>query len=592
MAHGNTDEPTLSDLMDIGVLDEILEVFAAVTRTTVCICERSGRILSRSSKASPVCRLMSESELSRHACRQCVNEAIEQAVAGAEPVSLRCHADMDEYAAPVLMDGRLLAVIVMSDLLHQHPDRVALDDMADRYRIDRGVIEAAFSQAETSSEDQISAAVGFLRLLADTLARFCKQESQLRHRMEELTTVYDTTAMFAGTRDLDEVLSIAARNVTSVLRVKACGIRLLDRETGELEVAAVENLSPEYLNKGPVKIEENPIDKAAIDGETVMISDIEHDDRTRYPDHAKKEGLVSGMVAGMVFRGKPVGVIRIYTDEPHEFSAFEAALLRAVAAQAAAAIENTRLTQEATRSEIVNRQVRTAAQVQRRMVPANAPKHRHLEFGGVYEPTYDLAGDFYDFLELDGGLIGLAIADVVGKGVPAALMMASVRSSLRVWANGLEPIDEIVGKVNSQVCRDTLPQEFTTLFYGVFSGDGRRLTYCNAGHDPPLLVRDGRIQRLEVGGMLIGIEPDAVYESDAIDLVPDDVIVFYTDGAVDAMNFAEQNFGRRRLDESLIRYAGLPGSAIAKNVLWDVRRFIGLADQIDDITMVSVKVTR
>ncbi len=580
----------LTDLLNVGTLGEILEVFARVTQTTVTLCEPDGEIISRPPHLNPLCRILAQGGRGGEQCRKSRRAAARQAAKAGKCVATTCYAGMVQYAAPVLLDGKLLAIIVMGDLPARRPDEASIAALAREHQVDPQTLAELFQRTQPWSDEQMSAAVEFLQLLANTLGRFCQQESQLRHRVDELVAVYNITAMLAGTRDLDEILRVAARSVAKVLRVKACSIRLLDSSTGELMIAAGYNLSDTYLNKGRVKVDENPIDKAALEGETVVIADIATDPRIRYPAQAQEEGLVSGLVTGMVFRGQPVGVIRIYTGERKVFSAFEASLLRTVAAQAAAAIENQRLTEEAIRSEILNRQIKLAAEVQRRMVPVRPPDHPHLAFGAVYEPTHGLAGDFYDFLELPEGLVGLAIADVVGKGVAASLLMASVRSALRVWADGLGPLDEIIVRVNRQLCRDTLRHEFATLFYGVFSRDGRKLTYCNAGHDPPLLVRDGQIRKLEVGGMLMGTVPDAAYKRGEVELVPGDLILFYTDGAVDAMNFVDQRFGRDRLAESLVRYAALRGEAVAPNILWDIRRFIGLADQIDDITMVSVQV--
>jgi sigma-B regulation protein RsbU (phosphoserine phosphatase) len=496
---------------------------------------------------------------------------------------------MLQYAAPVIVDGRHLATIIMGDLPPRKLDPQAIGRLAERYQVDPEAIGRALDRVQPWSEPQMTAAIGFLQLLANTLARFCHQEDQLRHRVDELVTVYNLSALLAGTRDLDEILQVAARNVAEVLRVKACSLRLLDPQTGELKSAVGHNLSPQYMAKGAVKVSENPIDAAALSGQTVYIADMATDARIRYAEAAQEEGLVSGLVTGMIFRGQPVGVMRVYTGEPHRFSRFEASLLRAVAAQVAAAIEGKRLTDEAIRAEIVDQQIKTAAEVQRRLLPARPPRHPHLVFGCVYEPCFDLGGDLYDFIELAGGHVGLVIADVAGKGVPASLLMASVRSALRAWADSIYHLDEIITRVNRQLCRDTLTHEFATLFYGVFSPDGRQLTYCNAGHDPPLLVRSGKIQRLEVGGMLLGTEPETTYQRAVVELEPNDVLLFYTDGTIGAMNFADQAFGRERLNESLIRHAGLQGEAIVPNILWDVRRFAGLADLTDDITMVSAK---
>ncbi len=590
MTGSESNELRLTDLLDENTLQEIQDRFAAVTQVAVNIRDKAGRRITRPSGSSVFCRLMARSDVARRACRESFLSALRNAGTEGKPVAYTCHAGMMQYAAPVIVDGQHLATIIMGDLPPQKPNPQQIAEMADRYKIDRDALTQSLARVQPWSDEQMQAAVGFLQLLANTLARFCHQEYQLRKRMDELGTIYNLASLLAGTRDLNEILRVIARNVVEVSRAKACSVRLLDRETGELKIAAGHNLSQEYLNKGAVKVSENPIDGEALAGQTVYIADMSHDDRIRYPEEAKREGLVSGLVTGMIFRGQPVGVIRVYTGERQRFSRFEVSLLRAVAAQAAAAIEGKRLTDEEIRAAIVDRQVKTAAEVQRRLLPSRAPKHPQVVFSSVYEPCFDLGGDFYDFLDLAKGNLGVAIADVAGKGIPASLLMASVRSALRVWADSLYHLDEIISRVNRQLCRDTLSHEFATLFYGVISPDGRRMTYCNAGHDPPLRVRGGRVESLDVGGMIIGTAPEAVYQRAVVDLQPGDVLLFYTDGAVNALDFADKSFGRERLTESLIRHANLQGEAIAANILWDVRRFAGLADLNDDITIVTAKV--
>ncbi|MBN1346051.1 MAG: SpoIIE family protein phosphatase [Phycisphaerae bacterium] len=590
MTRSDTDDPKLIDLLDIAALQEILDAFAAITRTTVSLRDQDGKTLARAASVNPLCQVMAARGQDESGCRSSIDAVAREAFAQRRYVASTCQAGMTLHAAPVVMNGTPLGVIVMGHLPDRFRDPAEIDALARKHQLDRETLDRVFEHQQLWSDEQMSAAVGFLQLLANSLARFCQQANQLRQRVEELVTVYQLSAMLTGTRDLQDVLRVAASNVVSVLHVKACSIRLLNRATEELTIAAGYNLSDQYLLKGPVRVGENPIDSAALQGETVYIADVRADPRIRYPAQAEEEGLVSGLVTGMVFRGQPVGVMRVYTGEPHSFSAGEASLLRAVAAQAASAIENKRLTEEAIQSEIVNRQIKIAAEVQRRMVPTRPPEHAHIRFGTVYEPAYGLCGDFYDFLELRDGLTGIAIADVVGKGVPASLLMASVRSSLRAVADGLGPLDQVIARVNRQLCQDTLTQEFATLFYGVLSPDGRQLTYCNAGHDPPLLVRDGEITKLEIGGMLMGTVPTAEYKHGVVDLQLGDVLLLYTDGVVDAMNFMSETFGRERLAESLVRYAALQAGAIAPNILWDVRRFVGLAEQIDDVTMVSLKV--
>jgi len=150
-------------------------------------------------------------------------------------------------------------------------------------------------------------------------------------------------------------------------------------------------------------------------------------------------------------------------------------------------------------------------------------------------------------------------------------------------------IDRIMSEVNRHLCRDAGRGEFATVFYGVIS-PAMRFTYCNAGHIPPMLLRAGQIQKLEIGGMVLGVDPNAAFERGLVDLRAGDVLLLYTDGTVEALNFADQPFGPARLTDSLRRHADQSAQRIAQNILWDIRRFRGLADRTDDLTMVVVKI--
>src|SRR5262249_28945715 len=156
-------------------------------------------------------------------------------------------------------------------------------------------------------------------------------------------------------------------------------------------------------------------------------------------------------------------------------------LLKAIAAQAGAAIENARLLAETLQAEALEKQVAMAVDVQQRMVPQKPPQIPGLDLASVYVPCYELGGDLFDFLPLQSDNLGLVVADVSGKGVPASLIMASIRASLRAYVDNVYYLYEVMRRVNLMLCRDTKPGEFVTLFYGVLDIHNRRLTYCNAG---------------------------------------------------------------------------------------------------------------
>ncbi len=414
-------------------------------------------------------------------------------------------------------------------------------------------------------------------------------DTDLLQRLDALTAIFDLTEWYAGPHDLQQLLDVTAKRISKVMNAKACGIRLLDEDTDEMVITAVHNLSEEYLNKGKILVHENPIDAAVLGGDAVYIEDVATDPRVRFPVHAKREGIVGGLCVPMTYRGKTVGVIRVYTDQVHIFTAAEEALLRHAGSQAAAGIIQARLIEERRQSDRHQRQLRYAAEIQRRMIPTEAPQHSHIEVGTVYAPSLDLGGDFYDFIELSEGAFGLVVADVVGKGLPAAMMMASVRSALRAYAGAGGSPSVVVGQVNEHMSRDTLTSEFATLFYGILDAEGK-LTYCNAGHDPPLLLRGDRFYELDTGGLVVGVMSREVYEEGSVALLSDDVLVFYTDGVVDTIDYDGNLFGRKRLRESIWKYRETTAHELSQQILWDTRRFAGLADQNDDTTLVVLKV--
>lgn len=538
-------------------LQRMQDTFAAIGQVALHICDPSGKPLTK-----PSCAIDTRGVLI--STPNGLVDRIEH-LAGLTGVTEVYRAGgIVQYIAPVRVDGRYLATVVLADRVAEEADQV---DKRRSENITR-----------------------FLALMADRLDTLCRQHAHMTQRVRELEAVHDLTAMFAGTGDLKEILTATAERICHVLEVKSCSVRLLDEETGELRIEAGYNLSQAYLNKGPVLLGENPIDGAAFAGETVYIRNVPNDPGTRYPKQAQAEGLVSGLCVPMTYRGNTVGVIRVYTGHKYKFSGFQCALARSIGSQVAAAISIYHLHEEQLITERHRYQLRNAAAIQRRMIPGEHRTHANITFGCVYDPTLEVGGDFFDFIELPDGNLGFCVADVVGKGISAALMMASVRSALRAHAHSIYNIDEIVALVNAHMYRDTLTSEFATLFYGVFSANGKRLTYCNAGHESGLLFRGEHVMELSTGGMVIGVCPDTAFSRGIVDLQPGDIMVGYTDGVTEALDFDDKLFGRKRLIESVRRYAKLDATTLAKQLLWDVRRFVGLAPQTDDITIVVAKV--
>jgi sigma-B regulation protein RsbU (phosphoserine phosphatase) len=291
----------------------------------------------------------------------------------------------------------------------------------------------------------------------------------------------------------------------------------------------------------------------------------------------------------MLYQGRAIGVIRLYTEQRRRFSQAQVNLLRAIAQLLAVEIENAQLDEQQREGQRVQRQLAIAADVQRRMLPAQMPNVPGLDIAARYVPSLELSGDFYDFIEMEGRL-GVCVGDVVGKGVAASLLMASVRASLRAYAQDMYDLDEIMSRVNIAMTCDTLDKEFATLFYGVYDPGTRRLAYANAGHEPPLLARDGQIIPLDVGGMIVGVDPTQKYKKALVTLSAGDMLVIYTDGLMDALNFDQKRFGRQRVYEALQQAVSMPAQNAVHHLLWEMRRFVGLNRASDDTTIVVMKI--
>jgi len=452
-----------------------------------------------------------------------------------------------------------------------------------------GVITARRSPATPGNDRWLQAMV---ELMAGVVAGLCDREKQIHARVEELRTLFHVTAEFAGQADLQSILDRVTATVVQVLKAKACSLRLLDEESRELVVKSVANLSREYLHKGPILVTESKIDQEVLAaGRPVYIADERTDPRVLYPAEAKREGIVSALCAPLIYKGRPIGIIRVYTAEVHAFDWFEVSLLEAIADQAASAIVNAQLHEEAVKAESMSRQLRLAAEVQGRMIPSESPRIPGFDMGALYVPCFELGGDFYDFINLPPDNIGIGICDVVGKGVRASLLMASIRAALRAHATNVYSMSEVMSQVNNDLCSDTLMNDFATLFYGVIDYRNRRFTYANAGHVPPVLFRGGEVRRLTTGGGVLGIEQNVQWSHDSFIFQSGDVILACTDGLIEGLNFKDEPFGSRRVEEAALAAIrdGRDADGIVKHVLWEMRRFTGLQTRFDDLTLVAIR---
>ncbi len=581
----------LVDLIDVDTLQAIQDGFSELTCTATSIRDERGRLVTKPSCSSRFCELIGGPLHDNEACALSNYAAASLASRQPEePIKYVCHAFLTQFAAAIRLDGQVLGTVVLGDLPEEPLTREQVDRVARRQGIDREDLWQAAQELPICREGEMRAAIKFLRLLANTLTRLCYQQALLKDRIEELTLLSETSGLLSSTLEPGQVLDNVVRTMAEIMRVKACTLRLLNEDGDELVIKATYGLSPEYLKKGPVLVGENPSDRAALRGETVQTEDMRTDPNVRYPGEARREGLVSSLAVGLIAKGEPLGTLHIYTGHAHRFTPEEVRLFRSVADQAALTVRNAQLVEEIARTRGQQRELALAEQVQRRLLPASPPVIDGYDCYGLTVPSQYVGGDFHDWIELPQGNWGVAVGDVAGKGVPGAILMAYVRGALRAQAEHVYELDHIMDRVNHYLAADTQATEFATLFYGVLDSARRQLTCCSAGHEPAILVRDGTLRELAVGGPLLGVIPKADYRYELLSLEPGDSLVVYSDGASDTLDEQQQRFGKVRLKESILRHAGLEARGMVEAIRAETRRFAGLAPRADDMTLLVVKV--
>ncbi len=254
-----------------------------------------------------------------------------------------------------------------------------------------------------------------------------------------------------------------------------------------------------------------------------------------------------------------------------------------------------RLLQESIEKSRLEGELEFAHEVQRRLFPQVMPEVRGLALYGVCQPARVVSGDYYDCLLTGEDRLALVLGDISGKGISAALLMASIQSALHaqfyelkgdgdLLRAGLTP-DEVVRRLNNQLYESTPQEKYATFFYGVYDGHTHKLAYTNAGHPPPALFRRGRVERLSVGGTVVGLFPSVLYEAGAISLEPGDVLLAYTDGMTEPENSFGEEFGEERLFQVAKRCLGSPPKLIADELYRAVSDWTGSPELQDDMTL-------
>jgi serine phosphatase RsbU (regulator of sigma subunit) len=281
-----------------------------------------------------------------------------------------------------------------------------------------------------------------------------------------------------------------------------------------------------------------------------------------------------------------IGVL--YLDSRERGYLRHVGLLHALAAEAAVVIENARLYREVVEKERADQELRIAAEIQQSLLPPPEHSAAIADLAAVTVPCRAVGGDLFDYVSQDDGTFGFVVGDVAGKGTSAALLTAVVQGLFAAEAGLTGSASAVLERVNRALCRRAVAARFVTAFFGQLCKDGQ-LSYCNAGHNPPFLLKGKRLVRLEKGGPVLGLFEHAVYDTGEETMSSGDLLVMYSDGVTEAENVDGEEFGDERLAETILSSRAGSAGDVRDAVQLAVRQFSGAAPVRDDVTVMVIK---
>jgi sigma-B regulation protein RsbU (phosphoserine phosphatase) len=407
---------------------------------------------------------------------------------------------------------------------------------------------------------------------------------------DRLALLYRVSQTLNSSLDLNEVLSRVMDEVIAATRAER-GFLMLHESGGELTFKAARGMDQRAVEAPEFQVSRGIVERVAHEGQPLLTSDAQTDEWLRGRASVMALGLRAILCVPLQHRDRLIGVV--YVDNRIQAGVFSRAdldLLAAIASSAAVAIENARLYQLAVEQGRLERELQLAREVQMSLLPRETPQLPGWEFAAFWQPARTVAGDFYDFVPLNDGALGLVIADVSDKGMAAALFMALSRSVLRASLADRAPSDGIA-YANRLITADSANSMFVTLFYIQLNAASGGVEYVNAGHNAPLLycAASGDLAPLPRTGMPLGLDEAAPFGQRRLTLQPGDCLLLYTDGVTDALDPAEQEFGLDRLQAILREHGHRPAPALKAALKQALSEFIGAGEPFDDITVVVAK---
>lgn len=414
----------------------------------------------------------------------------------------------------------------------------------------------------------------------------------------EMAFIAELSMVVAASSDLQPILDWIVRKSTDLLGADECTIKLLgaDQATAHTIIFDNRRTGPEAGSTWPAAVRTSVTGFLMVNGAELVTPDVTADSR-----FAGLKGMDSAIRALLAVPlrvdGRMTGLLAVSEQAAgREWTGSDVQLMNIVAAHSAGVIEKARLRAEAEEkrrleleNERMEKELLLARDIQMRLVPDQALVTGAWQVNGLVVPARQVGGDYYDYFPMGAGRIAVTLADVSGKGVPAALLVSTVQGTLRAFADGEHSPAQVLQQLNRSVCRSAGPGRFVTLFFAEIELATGAVRYVNAGHNFPLLRRaDGRLETLQTGGLPLGLFEDARFDEGVTALADGDGLLLFSDGITEAIDAFRQEFGDERLEALWSGHREPASDGFIARLMAEVATFRGNTAQNDDMTAVTV----
>ncbi len=398
----------------------------------------------------------------------------------------------------------------------------------------------------------------------------------LDSKVNQLSSLFDLGKEFSGVLDIETISKLLVFSILGQLFVSRFSVLIHDGEKFNILESKIKNEKYlDFINESDTELFRNVIEANEIQSNFPQLFEIGI--RLIIPMQIKSE------TKGIILLGNRMNNLK-YTKSDIEYASSLGSL-------AIISIENSRLFDEALEKQKMEKDLEIARKIQSNLLPDTVPVLKNFEIAAFNKSAKQVGGDYYDIVKLEDGRVTVAVADVSGKGVQAALLMANMQAFLQSICKQNIELVKASNLINDLVSENTVDGSFITFFWGQLDDENKEFTYVNAGHNPPLLIRNGEITKLKKGGMILGVMATVIpYLSETISLQKDDLIVLFTDGITEAMDNDFSEYSDERFEEFVSKVKLNSANEILDSITHDVFDFTKGADQSDDITCLVIKV--